>query len=38
MAQDNKHAEYMENSKRNLKEAACKIRTLSVILEMKIRG
>lgn len=36
MVQDNKHAEYMENS--NLKETACKIRTLDVIPEMKIRG
>lgn len=38
MVQDNKHAECMENSKLNLKETACKIRTLNVIMEMKIRG
>lgn len=38
MVQDNKHAEYMENSKLNLKETSCYIRTLNVILEMKIRG
>lgn len=38
MVQDNKHAEYIENSKLNLKETECKIRTLNVIIEMKITG
>ena len=38
MVQDNKHAEYMENYKLNPKETACKIRTLKVIMEVKIRG
>lgn len=35
MVQDNKHAEYMENYK--LKRV-CKIRTLKVTVEMKVRG
>lgn len=38
MVQDNKHAEYMENYKLNSKETARKIRTLKVIMEVKIRG
>lgn len=37
MVQDNKHAEYMENYKLNPKRA-CKIRTLKVTVEMKIRA
>jgi len=38
MVQDNKHAEYVENYKLNPKERACKIKTLKVITEVKIRG
>lgn len=37
MVQDNKHAEYMETYKLNLKETAHK-RTLKFITEVKIRG
>lgn len=38
MVQDNKHAEYVENYKLIPKETALKIRTLKVIMEVKIRG
>lgn len=36
MAWDNKHAEYMENYKLNPKETALNIRTVKVIMELKI--
>lgn len=36
MAQDNQHAEYMENYKLNPKEKALHVRTVKVITELKI--